>query len=68
MTLIDLIIIMIIAGLVTLAVKKVLKDKAEGRCTGCSECSGACGGCHAHADNRSLGCSCGTDVSKHGIH
>ena len=34
MTLIDLIIILIIAGLVTLALKKVLKDKAEGRCTG----------------------------------
>lgn len=46
MSLIDLIIILVVAGLVTLALKKVLKDKAEGRCTGCSECSGSCCGCH----------------------
>ena len=46
MTLIDLIIILVIAGLTMLALKKVLKDKAEGRCTGCSGCGGSCSGCH----------------------
>ena len=51
MTLIDIIIGLIVFGLAVLALKKVLRDKAQGRCTGCS---GNCAGC--------CGCSAGTDA------
>ena len=53
MTLVDLIVLLIIAGLAVMALKKVLKDHAEGRCTGCGGNCGSCCGCHSATDKGS---------------
>lgn len=44
MTLIDILLILLIAGCVFLVIRKLVKDKKEGKsCCGCgSSCSGSC--------------------------
>ncbi len=46
MTLTDIIILLIVAGLVSIAVWKIVRDKKRGNaCSGCS-CSSGSGACH----------------------
>ena len=45
----DVIVVSVLAGIVLLAVRSLLKSRASGGCGGCSKCSGCngnCSGCH----------------------
>ena len=42
----DIIVLTVLAGIVLLAVRSLLKSRARGGCSGCSGCSGNCSGCH----------------------
>ena len=41
----DIIVLTVLAGIVLLAVRSLLKSRAAGGCSGCSGCSGGCSGC-----------------------
>ena len=41
----DIIVLTVLAGIVLLAVRSLLKSRAHGGCSGCSGCSGNCAGC-----------------------
>lgn len=41
----DVIVLAVLAGVVLLAVRSLLKGRKEGKCSGCSGCSGGCSGC-----------------------
>ena len=41
----DIIVLTVLAGIVLLAVRSLLKSRASGGCSGCSKCSGGCAGC-----------------------
>ena len=44
----DIIVLTVLAGIVLLAVRSLLKSRARGGCggcSGCSSCSGGCAGC-----------------------
>ena len=41
----DIIVLSVLAGIVLLAVRSLLKSRASGGCSGCSGCSGGCSGC-----------------------
>ena len=41
----DIIVLTVLAGIVLLAVRSLLKTRASGGCGGCSGCSGGCSGC-----------------------
>ena len=41
----DIIVLTVLAGIVLLAVRSMLKSRARGGCSGCSKCSGGCAGC-----------------------
>lgn len=41
----DIIVLTVLAGIVLLAVRSLLKSRASGGCAGCSKCSGCCSGC-----------------------
>ena len=46
----DIIVLTVLAGIVLLAVRSLLKSRRTGGCSGCSKCSGccsSCGGCSA---------------------
>ena len=46
----DIIVLTVLAGIVLLAVRSLLKSRATGGCSGCSHCSGGCIGCpHSRA-------------------
>ena len=41
----DIIVLTVLAGIVLLAVRSLLKSRARGGCSGCSGCSSCSGGC-----------------------
>ena len=41
----DIIVLTVLAGIVLLAVRSLLKSRARGGCGGCGGCSGCSGGC-----------------------
>ena len=41
----NVIVLSVLAGIVLLAVRSILKSRASGGCAGCSKCSGCCGSC-----------------------
>ena len=41
----DIIVLTVLAGIVLLAVRSMLKSRARGGCSGCSGCSGSCSSC-----------------------
>ena len=41
----DIIVLTVLAGIVLLAVRSLLKTRATGGCSGCSGCNGGCAGC-----------------------
>ena len=41
----DIIVLTVLAGIVLLAVRSLLKSRARGGCSGCSGCSRCSGGC-----------------------
>ena len=41
----DIIVLTVLAGIVLLAVRSLLKSRARGGCSGYSGCSGNCAGC-----------------------
>lgn len=41
----DIIVLTVLAGIVLLAVRSLIKSRAHGGCSGCSGCSGCCSGC-----------------------
>ena len=41
----DIIVLTVLAGIVLLAVRSMLKSRTRGGCSGCSGCSGSCSGC-----------------------
>ena len=41
----DIVVLTVLAGIVLLAVRSLLKTRARGGCGSCSGCSGGCAGC-----------------------
>ena len=41
----DIIVLTVLAGIVLLAVRSMLKSRTRGGCSGCSGCSGSCSSC-----------------------
>ena len=41
----DIIVLTVLAGIVLLAVRSLIKARSRGGCCGCSGCSGSCSGC-----------------------
>ena len=42
----DVIVLTVLAGVVLLAVRSLLKSRKAGKFSGCSGCSGSCSGCN----------------------
>ena len=41
----DIIVLTVLAGIVLLAVRSMVKSRASGGCSGCSKCNRGCAGC-----------------------
>ena len=48
----DIIVLTVLAGIVLLAVRSLMKSRSRGGCAGCSKCSGGCAGCTGYNMNK----------------